>query len=98
MAFIRLDHIVINTAYIVAVEFDHQTRDGESSVAILMAAPKFPLLQTQDVIPSLHHYEWLEFTGIRAALLKDYFSNFNNVIDLSPEPYHPIEWINSSPH
>ncbi len=96
MAFIRLDHLVINTAYIVAVEFDHETRDRESSVAILLAAPTFPLLQKKDVIQSLHRYEWLEFTGDKAATLKDYFSNFNNVIDLSLQPYPAVEYLNSS--
>jgi hypothetical protein len=96
MPFVRLDHIVINTDYIVAIEFDHQTRDGESSVAILIAAPKFPLLQKEDVIQSLHHYEWLEFTGSKAIALRDYFSNFNNVVDLSLHPYHTMGCANSS--
>jgi hypothetical protein len=87
MAFIRLDQIVINTTYIVAVELDNETRDGESSVAVLIAAPKFPLIQKEDVMPSVHHYEWLEFTGRKAIALRDYFSNFNTVVDLCPQPF-----------
>jgi hypothetical protein len=84
MAFIRLDEIVINTTYIVAVELDNETIEGESSVAVLIAAPKFPLIQKADIMPSLHHYEWLEFTGRKATALRDYFSNFNTVVDLCP--------------
>ncbi len=85
MAFIKVENIVINTNYIAAVKLDNETFSGEKSVSILLATPKFPLLQLEAAFPTPYHYEWLDFTGREAKVLRDYFSSFNNVIDLLPQ-------------
>lgn len=82
MTFIKVENLVINTQYIAAIKLDNQTISGEESVSILLATPKFPLLQLESALPSSYHYEWLDFTGIHAKVIKDYFSSFSNVIDL----------------
>ncbi len=85
MAFIKIQNIVINTSYIAAVKLDHRTSSGEKSVSVLLlAAPKFPLLQLDNTSEN-YHYEWMEFTGPAANALEDYFTSFNNVIDLLPQ-------------
>jgi hypothetical protein len=81
MTLIKLGNIVINTNYIAAVNLDNDTFAGEKSVSILLATPNFPVLQLSTAF-SNYHYEWLYFTGIEAKVLRDYFSSFNNVIDL----------------
>ncbi len=85
MAFIKVENIVINTNYIAAIKLESQTYSGERSISILMATPKFPLLQVEATFPEPYHYEWLDFTGRAAKVLRDYFSSFNNVIDLLPQ-------------
>ncbi|MBV8886984.1 MAG: hypothetical protein JO235_23735 [Chroococcidiopsidaceae cyanobacterium CP_BM_RX_35] len=85
MTFIKIKNLVVNTNYIAAVKLENQTVSGEESVSILLATPKFPLLQLESAFPSSYHYEWLDFTGIHANAIKDYFSSFNNVIDLVPQ-------------
>jgi hypothetical protein len=85
MAFIKIQNVVINTSHIAAVKLDNQTGSGEKSVSILLVTPKFPLFQLESISPNLHHYEWIEFTGQAANALQDYFSSYNNVIDLLPE-------------
>ncbi|MBV9386199.1 MAG: hypothetical protein JOZ78_07200 [Chroococcidiopsidaceae cyanobacterium CP_BM_ER_R8_30] len=85
MAFIKVENIVINTNYIAAVKLENLTVSGEESVSILLATPKFPLLQLESAFPSPYHYEWLDFTGSQANVLRDYFSSFNNVVDLMPQ-------------
>jgi len=85
MTFIKIQNVVINTSYVAAINLDSQTSVGEKSVSVLIATPKFPLLQWDAVAPNLYHYEWLEFTGQAAKALQDYFTNFNNVIDLLPQ-------------
>lgn len=82
MTFLKVENIVINTRYIAAVKLESQTCSGERSVSILLATPKFPLLQLEGTLPVPYHYEWLDFTGREAQVLQDYFSSFNNVIDL----------------
>ncbi len=84
MAFIKVENIVINTNYIAAVKLESRTCAGERSVAILMATPKFPILQVEENLPNSYHYEWIDFTGKAAKALRDYFSSFNNVNDLLP--------------
>ncbi|KAM3091513.1 hypothetical protein ACKFKG_25480 [Phormidesmis sp. 146-35] len=95
MAFIRVDSLVINTAYIAAVDLESHTSSGEDSVAILMVTPKFPLARKEDISHSPHHYEWLEFTGKKAVALRTYFSSLNNVIDLLPSSYYSVACVNS---
>lgn len=95
MAFIRLDNLVINTAYIAAVELDSHTSSGEDSVSILIAISKAPLARKEGISHSPHHYEWLEFTGKKALALKTYFSSLNNVIDLLPNSYYSVACVNS---
>ena len=85
MAFIKVEKIVINTNYIAAVKLDNETLSGEKSVSILLATPKFPLLQSSVTSPTPYHYEWLDFTGREAKVIQDYFSSFNNVTDLLPQ-------------
>ncbi|MBD2302193.1 hypothetical protein H6G80_21260 [Nostoc sp. FACHB-87] len=85
MAFIKIQNVVINTSYVAAVKLDNQTSLGEKSVSVLMATPKFPLFQPDAITQNFYHYEWLEFTGQAANALQDYFTSFNNVIDLLPQ-------------
>ncbi|MBW4671222.1 MAG: hypothetical protein KME60_28315 [Cyanomargarita calcarea GSE-NOS-MK-12-04C] len=85
MAFIKIQNVVINTSYVAVVRLDNQTGSGEKSVSVLIATPKFPLLQWDNISQNLYHYEWIEFTGQAANALQDYFSSCNNVIDLLPQ-------------
>ncbi len=90
MAFIKVENVVINTAYLAAVRFEGQMRSGDLSVALLIALPTHALFQTTapaNTASNLYHYEWLEFTGDSARALQDYFSSFNNVVDLSPQSH-----------
>lgn len=87
MAFIKVGHIVINTNYIAAVNLESQTCSGERSVSILMATPKFFLLQVEAALQNPYDYERLDFTGREAEVLQEYFSSVDNVIDLLP--HHP---------
>lgn len=84
MAFIKVGNVVINTAYIAAVKLETQTLSEENKVSLLVAIPKFVLFSQESISPNPYHYEWLEFTGNEAQALQDYFSSFNNVIDLLP--------------
>ncbi|MDJ0595138.1 MAG: hypothetical protein QNJ72_35025 [Pleurocapsa sp. MO_226.B13] len=86
MAFLKVGNIVLNTNYIACLKLESQTFNGERSISILLATPKFPLLAGADTTsPELYHYEWLHFTGRQAQGLRDYFSSYNNVIDLVPQ-------------
>jgi hypothetical protein len=85
MAFIKIQNVVINTSYVAAVKLDSRTSSGEKSVSVLIATPKYPLFQLESISQNLCHNEWIEFTGQAASALQDYFTSFNNVIDLSPQ-------------
>ena len=86
MTFIKIDNLVINTKYIAAIKLDSKAYSGESSVSILMATPKFPLVDIEAAaVPNPYHYEWIDFTGKNAKVLRDYFSSLNSVIDLMPQ-------------
>ncbi|WP_414542948.1 hypothetical protein [Nostoc sp. CCY0012] len=85
MAFIKIQNVIINTSYIAAVKLDTQTSLGEKSVSVLVATPQFPVIQWDTIAQNLCHYEWMEFTGQAANALQDYFTSFNNVIDLLPQ-------------
>lgn len=88
MAFIKIQNVVINTSHVAAVKLNHQTISGEKSVSVLIATPKFPLFQGETIAQNpqnLCHSEWIEFTGQAAIALQDYFTSFNNVIDLLPQ-------------
>jgi hypothetical protein len=85
MAFIKIQNIVINTSYVAAVKLDSQTSSGEKSVSVLIVIPKFSSLPWETSSHNLYHSEWIEFTGQAANALSDYFSSFNNVIDLLPQ-------------
>ncbi len=85
MAFIKIQNVVINTSYIAAVKLDSRTSSGEKSVSVLIATPKYPLFQLESISQNLCQNEWIEFTGQAASALQDYFTSFNNVIDLSPQ-------------
>jgi hypothetical protein len=84
MAFIKIDNIVVNTNYIAAIRLQDRVRSEEESVALLIAIPTATLFQEDSISSNLHHYEWIEFTGAAARALRDYFTSFNNVIDLLP--------------
>ncbi|MGV2829373.1 hypothetical protein [Myxosarcina sp. GI1(2024)] len=86
MAFLKVGNIVLNSNYIASIKLESQTFSGERSLSVLMATPRFPLLAGEDTTsPELYHYEWLHFTGSHAQGLRDYFSSYNNVIDLLPQ-------------
>ncbi len=86
MAFLKVDNIILNTNYIASLKLESRTLSGERSLSVLIAAPRFPLLTVADTTaPELYHYEWLHFTGRQAQALRDYFSSYNNVIDLLPQ-------------
>ncbi len=82
MAFIKVGNLVINTNYIAAVQLETKTSSGERSVSILLATPKFPLLELKADLENYYHYEWLDFIEMEAQVVRDYFSSFNQVIDL----------------
>ncbi|MBW4509156.1 MAG: hypothetical protein KME64_21935 [Scytonematopsis contorta HA4267-MV1] len=85
MAFIKVDNTIINTAYIAAIRLEGQDASGEEKVSLLIAIPTFPLHQQKKTSTNFYQYEWIHFTGFSAIALKDYFSSFNNVIDLMPQ-------------
>ncbi len=85
MAFIKVGTFVINTTYIAAVNLENQTLSGEVNVSILVAVPKFFLFESEAISQNIYHYEWIKFTGKEAQVLQDYFSSFNNVVDLLPD-------------
>jgi hypothetical protein len=86
MAFIKIQNVIINTSYVAAVKLDNRTSSGEKSVSVLIATPKYPLFQLESISQNLlYHNEWIEFTGQAASALQDYFTSFNNVIDLLPQ-------------
>lgn len=85
MAFIKVENTVLNTNYIAAIKLETQSCSAERSVSILIVAPRFSLLQIESSFPNTCNYEWIDFTGQAAIVLQDYFSSFNNVIDLLPQ-------------
>jgi hypothetical protein len=88
MAFIKLDRIIVNTNFIAAVRLEGLNRDDEECVSLLIAIPIVSVSPLENVPNSSYQYEWLEFTGASARALKDYFSSFNNVLDLMPPRHH----------
>jgi len=87
MAFIKIQNVVINTDYIAAVRFNNQTGSEKKSVSVLVATPKHASFEWETVSSNNRKEDWMEFTGQAAKALEDYFSSFNNVIDLLPQ-YH----------
>ena len=85
MTFIKIQNVVINTDYIAAVRFNNQTGSEKKSVSVLVATPKHGLFEWETVSSNNRKEEWMEFTGQAAKALEDYFSSFNNVIDLLPQ-------------
>lgn len=85
MAFIKVDNMIINTTYIAAVRLEGQDPYGEEKVSLLLAIPTCSMRLQQSPPTSLFQYEWVDFTGFSAIALIDYFSSFNNVIDLMPQ-------------
>jgi hypothetical protein len=88
MTFIKIDNVVISTAYIAAVRFEGQNCSGDLSVSLLIALPTQALFQNvspKNITNNLYQYEWLEFMGDSAQVLQDYFSSFNHVVDLTPQ-------------
>lgn len=88
MAFIKIQNVVINTSYVAAIKLNHQNSSREKSVSVLIATPQVSLFQQETIaqnFQNLYHHEWIEFTGQAANALQDYFTSFNNVIDLLPQ-------------
>ena len=85
MAFIKIQNVVINTNYIAAVRFNNQTSSDKKSVSVLVATPKKSLFEWESASSNHYKEEWMEFTGQAAKALEDYFSSFNNVVDLLPQ-------------
>ena len=85
MAFIKIQNVVINTDYIAVVRFNNQTGSEKKSVSVLVATPKPTPFEWETVSSTNRQEEWMEFTGLAAKALEDYFSSFNNVIDLLPQ-------------
>ena len=89
MAFIKVENVIINTSYIAAIRLERSPRAEDFSVALLIAVPTAALRPQESPHQSLYHYEWLQFTEDAAKALEDYFSSFNNVIDLLPQYDQP---------
>lgn len=85
MTLIKIENVIINTNYIVAIQLESQTCTGERCVSILLATPKFSLLKLQATYSNSYEHERMDFTGRQASVLQDYFSSFNNVIELLPQ-------------
>ena len=85
MSFIKIQNVVINTNYVAAVKLDSRTSSGDKSVSVLIATPKFPLFNQWESTSQSYHYGRIEFTSQVANALQDYFTSFNNVIDLLPQ-------------
>jgi len=84
MAFIKVGKVVINTNYIALVKLENPPCSGETGVSLLIATPQLPLLPRESTSQGGCCYKWLDFTGSEARALQDFFSSFNNVIDLQP--------------
>lgn len=85
MAFIKVEDVIINTSYIAAIRLERIPRAEDLSVSLLIAVPTAALRPQESSHQSLYHFEWLQFTGEAAKALEDYFSSFNNVVDLMPQ-------------
>ncbi len=84
MTFIKVGNIVLNTSYIAVVKLKNGASSGEDSLSLLIAMPKFLVLDRESITSNPYHYEWMEFRGSEAKALQDYFSSFNNALDLIP--------------
>ncbi|MEH2460607.1 hypothetical protein [Nostoc sp.] len=85
MTFIKIQNVVMNTSYVAAIKLNNQTVSGEKSVSVPLPTPQFSSLQWDTIAQNLYDYKWIEFTGQAAITLQDYFTSFNNVIDLFPQ-------------
>jgi hypothetical protein len=86
MAFIKVENVVINTNYIAAVRLEGRNADGEEVVSLLITISASSLFHSEQQPTDCNYYEWFEFTGAAAIALRDYFTSYNNVIDLLPHP------------
>jgi hypothetical protein len=96
MAFIKVGNVVINTLYIAVIKLESLTLSGERSVSLLVAIPQAVLPDEEEISINPYHYEWMEFTGKEAKALQDYFSSYNNVIDLIPSTEEPAPYSGSN--
>ncbi len=85
MTLIKIQNVVINNRYVAVVKLDNQTVPGEKSISVPLANPQFLLFQWDTIAQNLYYYKWIEFTGQAAITLQNYFTSFNNVIDLLPQ-------------
>ncbi|MFS0513961.1 hypothetical protein ACEYW6_04440 [Nostoc sp. UIC 10607] len=85
MTFIKIQNFVINNRYVAVVRLDNQTVPGDKSVSVPLATPQFSSFQWDTIAQNLYYYKCIEFTGQAAITLQDYFTSFNNVIDLLPQ-------------
>ena len=84
MTLIEIQNVVINNSYVAVVRLDNQKVSGDKSVSVPLATPQFSSFQWDTIAENLYYYKCIEFTGQAAITLPDYFTSFNNVIDLLP--------------
>ena len=89
MTLIKIHNVVINNRYVAVIRLDNQTVSGDKSISVPLANPEFSLFQWDTIAQNLYYYKSIEFTGQAAITLQDYFTSFNNVIDLLPQYQEP---------
>ncbi|MCC5645419.1 hypothetical protein LC607_21210 [Nostoc sp. CHAB 5824] len=85
MTFIKIQNVVINNRYVAVVKLDNQAVPDDKRVSVPLANRQFLLFQWDTIAQNIYYYKWIEFTGQAAITLQNYFTSFNNVIDLLPQ-------------
>lgn len=88
IAAVRFNNQTDRGTPITAGSAENRRSNGDSekkSVSVLVAIPKSPLFEWETVSSNHCKEEWIEFTDLAAKALEDYFSSFNNVVDLLPQ-------------
>jgi hypothetical protein len=85
MAFIKIQNVVINIRYVTGIKLSKQTVSGEKRLSVLIANTQFTLHQWDTIAQNLYYCEGIEFTGQPANTFQDFFTSFNNVINLLPQ-------------
>ncbi|BBD66959.1 hypothetical protein NIES4072_57630 [Nostoc commune NIES-4072] len=85
MTLIEIQNVVINNSYVAVVRLENQKVSGEKSVSVPLATRQLSSFQWDSIAQNLYYYKCIEFTGQAGITLQDYFTSFNNVIDLLPQ-------------
>ncbi|MDZ8226339.1 MULTISPECIES: hypothetical protein [unclassified Nostoc] len=85
MTLIEIQNVVINNSYVAVVGLENQKVSGEKSVSVPLATPQLSSFQWDSIAQNLYYYKCIEFTGQAGITLQDYFTSFNNVINLLPQ-------------